>query len=242
MTDNSTNLSTDKLVSQAAPASADTTLLPVVTPLIVTPAAVDSLPNTTAQIATSNVTPPVQEVPQRDTVIDPRVIALRAMFPDYDDFILCVRSTHCPPINLLLTLIAIPGYLCLTLWAGIRIAPLTPYLVWVIRNTRVNHSLRSNQNNRLSCVLSAPNSDTLLLTALQSQTELDEQFARQLMLEEQQQRQQQWVNANARPPVAYESHPSQRRWDSQARPDGSGAVAENSMVDFQEQFNKIAES
>lgn len=64
------------------------------------------------------------------------------------------------------------------------------------------------------------------------------------MIEEQQQRQQQWANANAnrRPPVAYESHPSQRRWNSQAQPDEGGAVAENSMGDFQEQFNKFAES
>ena len=62
------------------------------------------------------------------------------------------------------------------------------------------------------------------------------------MIEEQQQRQQQWVNANHRPPVAYESHPSQRRWNSQAQPDEGGPVAENSMGDLQEQFNKIAES
>jgi len=75
-----------------------------------------------------------------------------------------------------------------------------------------------------------------------SQTELDEQFARNLMLEEQQQRQQQWVDANRRPPVAYESHPSQRRWNSQTQQDEGGAVAESSMGDFQEQFNKIAES
>ena len=62
------------------------------------------------------------------------------------------------------------------------------------------------------------------------------------MIEEQQQRQQQWVNTNRRPPVAYESHPSQRRWNSQAQPNEDGAVAENSMGDFHEQFNKIAES
>ena len=59
------------------------------------------------------------------------------------------------------------------------------------------------------------------------------------MLEEQQQRQQQWANANQRPPVAYESQPSQRSWNSQPQPDG---VAENSMGDLHEQFNKFAES
>jgi hypothetical protein len=62
------------------------------------------------------------------------------------------------------------------------------------------------------------------------------------MLEEQQQRQQQWVNANRQPPVAYESHPSQQRWNSQAQPVEGGTVAENSMGDIQEQFIKIAES
>ena len=77
---------------------------------------------------------------------------------------------------------------------------------------------------------------------LQSQTELDEQFARHLMLEEQQQRQRQWANANRQPPVAYESQPSQRSWNSQPQPDEGGPVAENSMGDIQEHFNKIAES
>ena len=66
------------------------------------------------------------------------------------------------------------------------------------------------------------------------------------MLEEQQQRQQQWVNVSQRPPVAYESQPSQRSWNSQSvpqsQPDESGAVSENPMGDFHEQFNKIAES
>ena len=94
MTDNPTDLPADKLVSQAAPVAADTTPSPVATPPVVTPAVVDSAPNTTARIATSNVTPPVQGVPQRGIVADPRVIALRAMFPDYDDDLLCVRSTR----------------------------------------------------------------------------------------------------------------------------------------------------
>lgn len=89
--------STDKLVPQAAPAApvaTDTTPSPVPTPplAVITPA-VDA-PDTTARIATSNAMPSAQEVPQRDTVVDPRVIALRAMFPDYDDIILCVRSSY----------------------------------------------------------------------------------------------------------------------------------------------------
>lgn len=127
MTDNSTNTSTPSTVKLVPEAATDTTdtlpsssvvTPPVVTPavpLVVPPADVDSAPDTTTQIATSNVTPPAQEVPQRDTVIDPRVVALRAMFPDYDDIILCVRSSRCPPINPLLSHIAISGYLCLIL-------------------------------------------------------------------------------------------------------------------------------
>ena len=245
MNDNSTDLSTDKLVPQAPLVATDTTSSPVATPPVVTPVVVDSAesaPDTTARIAASNVTPQAQELPQRGTVVDPRIIALHAMFPDYDDIILCVRSTRYFPVNPLLNLIAIPGYLFLILWAGVRIAPLMPYSVWVIQNTKVNHPLQCNQNNRLSCVLSAPNPNTIFLTTLQSQTELDEQFARHLMIEEQQQRQQQWVNTNRQPPVAYESHPSQRRWNSQPQPDEGGAMAENSTGDFHEQFNKIAES
>jgi hypothetical protein len=102
MTDHSTNLSTDKLASQAAPVSSIDTLSPVATtPPVAAPDVIDSdvtPANTTGQIATSNVTPPIQEARRRDTVIDPRVVALRAMFPDYDDLILCVRSSQCPLI------------------------------------------------------------------------------------------------------------------------------------------------
>ena len=55
---------------------------------------VDSAPDTTARITTYNynVKPPTQELPQRDydLVIDPKLAALGAMFPDYDDITLCV--------------------------------------------------------------------------------------------------------------------------------------------------------
>ena len=134
-TDNSANMST-KLEPQepqheAGPVTADTTSLvatpSVATPPVVTPTVVDSASDTTTRIATSDVTPPAQGVTRRDTVIDPRVIALRAMFPDYDDIILCVRSTLCPPINPLLTHIAIPGYLCLILLTEIKIVRLMHY-------------------------------------------------------------------------------------------------------------------
>jgi hypothetical protein len=97
MTDNSTNPSTDKLVSQADPSADVHTPSPVATPSVVAPDVIDAgviPPDAPGRIITSNVTPPVQETPQRDTVIDPRVVALRALFPDYDDLILCVRSTR----------------------------------------------------------------------------------------------------------------------------------------------------
>jgi len=59
------------------------------------------------------------------------------------------------------------------------------------------------------------------------------------MLEEQQEQQQQWVNANQRSP---QSHPSQQRRNSQAQPAEAGPEAEKSVTDFQEQFSKFAES
>ena len=70
----------------------------------------------------------------------------------------------------------------------------------------------------------------------QSQTELDEEFARHLMLEEQQQRQ--WFNANQRLQATYQSQPNQT---SQDQP-GDGFLADRPTGDFQEQFNRIAES
>lgn len=96
MTDNSTNMSTDKLISQS-----ESTPSPAATSSsVVTPAVVES--DTTPPNATAQVTPTIEEVPQRDTVINPSVVALRAMFPDYDDLVLCIRSTR-SPIDLLLT-------------------------------------------------------------------------------------------------------------------------------------------
>jgi len=175
---------------------------PVVTAPVFTPDVDVTPPNTTDR--TTNVTPPVQETPQRDTVIDPRVVALRALFPDYDDLILI----------------------------------------------SVLESVGGNQDRAIDTllVMSDPEYKGEPPAAVQSeqpalsQTELDEQFARHLMLEEQQQRQQQWVNANQQPPATYQSHPSQQRWNSQAQPGEGGAVATNSAGDFQEQFSKIAES
>jgi hypothetical protein len=131
MTDDSTNPSTNEPEPQAAIASLHTPS-PVTTPPVAAPAVVKSditPPNATPRIPTRNVTPQIEEVPQRDTVLDPRVVALRAMFPDYDDLILCVRSIPCLPINQLPIHITIAGYRCLNLWAETKIAPLMHYSV-----------------------------------------------------------------------------------------------------------------
>lgn len=48
------------------------------------------MPSTTSPAANLGASPPPQPTPQheRETVNDPGVIALRGMFPDYDDLIL----------------------------------------------------------------------------------------------------------------------------------------------------------
>ena len=122
MTDTST--STDKLEFQAAPVASSHTPSPVATPPIVA-AESDITPPTirAPQVATLDVTP---EVPQRDTLIDPRVISLRSMFPDYEDLILCVPNTRCPHQSVANP---ITGCQYLNLWAETRIVPLMPYSV-----------------------------------------------------------------------------------------------------------------
>lgn len=75
---------------------------------------------------------------------------------------------------------------------------------------------------------------------IKSQEELDEQFARQLVLQEQQQHQQQWMAAGGqRHPTVYQSTrpgASPQGWTSPPS-QGVGQPSE-----FQEQFNRIAES
>jgi len=79
-----------------------------------------------------------------------------------------------------------------------------------------------------------------------SQEELDEQFARQLMLQEQEQHQRRWAAANPNAPAVYHS----------SRPHGTGAWnpppqggqqpqqsgTNPNMAELQEQFSKIAET
>ncbi|KAF8813913.1 hypothetical protein BYT27DRAFT_7220251 [Phlegmacium glaucopus] len=203
-TDNSTILPTDKLESQAAPVTDSYTPSPMVAPVIETDG---TLPDTaTSRIVAPGVAPPAAEAPQRDTIMDPSVVALRAMFPDYEDLILMsvLESVGGDQDRAIDTLLGMsdPEYKGEPP-AAVHVQQEQPAL---------------------------------------SQTELDEQFARHLMLEEQQQQQQQWFNTNQRPTVTYKSHPSQQRWNSQAQPGEDGVEADKSVGDFQEQFSKIAES
>ncbi|KAF4597954.1 hypothetical protein EYR38_006346 [Pleurotus pulmonarius] len=73
-----------------------------------------------------------------------------------------------------------------------------------------------------------------------SQTELDEQFARQLMLQDQQAQQAAWQSAHPVPPGGGRRHSGlQQQPQSQSAPagDGGGQIA----ADLQEQFTRVAE-
>jgi len=84
-----------------------------------------------------------------------------------------------------------------------------------------------------------------LKSVFQTQTDLDEQLARRLMLEEQQAQQQQWATQqpqhatpqrrNTRP---YEVYQQQHHQQGSLPPSGE----RDTMAEFQEQFNKIAET
>jgi hypothetical protein len=62
---------------------------------------------------------------QRESPTDHRVVALRAMFPDYDDAILCVKNSV---RYLACTQSRATGILFLSLWTGTKIAQSIHYL------------------------------------------------------------------------------------------------------------------
>ncbi|TFY76361.1 hypothetical protein EWM64_g7655 [Hericium alpestre] len=68
-------------------------------------------------------------------------------------------------------------------------------------------------------------------------TELDEEFARQLMLEDEQVQQR-----AAEPALGYEPRARGATWQPQGRNQGQGTPERDTMADVQEQFTKIAES
>lgn len=137
--------------------------------------------------------PPVSQL--REAPVDQRVVALRAMFPDYDDLIL----------------------------------------------QSVLDSVGGNQDQAIDALLgmSDPNYKSERRPEeppARSQTELDEEFARQLMLEDQEGQQQAWI---AQQSAQYQQRQSQRP-DQQPPP---GAAAPGGGGDtVGQQFSKIAES
>ena len=108
-------------------------------------------------------------------------------------------------------------------------------------------------NNR--CVAEATDIGSDAVTILtpsqvQSQSDLDEQFARNLILEEerqhqhQQQRQSDWENQLGSDPRNPDSHSRGRQQGSQGSQWGSSpsGAGKDTMTEVTEQFNKLAES
>ncbi|KAH9485073.1 hypothetical protein JR316_0001979 [Psilocybe cubensis] len=142
--------------------------------------------------------PPTQPPsPPRDTVVDPRVVALRAMFPDYDDLIL----------------------------------------------QSVLESASGNQDRAVDILLGMTDPEFKSEAPQQpppqplSQTELDEQFARQLVMQEQQQETQHWLaqQQQQRPPAI-------RRSSSRSAASPQHQEGQDRPSELQEQFTKIAET
>ncbi|KIM45369.1 hypothetical protein M413DRAFT_24588 [Hebeloma cylindrosporum] len=178
-------------------ASPITTPSPPISTVLAVPAA------TSESLLESPARPPA-ELQTREAVVDPRVVALRGMFPDYDDLILqsVLESAGGNQDLAIDTLLGMsdPDY----------------------RSER-SQPIRTEQ------------------TPVLSQEELDEQFARQLVLQEQQQQQQQWMAANGgqRPPAVYHSTRPGASPQGWTPPPSQG---QERPSEFQEQFNKIAET
>lgn len=99
---------------------------------------------------------------------------------------------------------------------------------------------RPNQPPPVSQVTSSPLTVQATKPPQPSQTELDEQFARQLMLQEQQAQQAAWQSAHPVPPGGGRRHSGlQQQPQPQSVPagDGGGQIA----ADLQEQFTRVAE-
>lgn len=156
--------------------------------------------------ASSPIQPPATSTsprPATDVSLNPRIAALRAMFPDYDDLIL----------------------------------------------QSVLESVNGSQDAAIDALLGMSDpeytSDTRHQEPVLTQTDLDEQLARRLMLEEQEAQQQQWAaqppqpatpqRRNTRP---YEVYQQQYHQQGALPPAGE----RDTMAEFQEQINKIAET
>ncbi|KAF9050061.1 hypothetical protein BJ165DRAFT_1456239 [Panaeolus papilionaceus] len=164
---------------------------------------------TTVQQDTLDMTP--QQAPAPEQPSDPRVSALKSMFPDYDDLVLL----------------------------------------------SVLDSVGGNQDRAIDMLLTMgdPNYKSEPPTAAQPETqsrptltqeELDEQFARSLVMQEQQE-EQAWLQANQgnqRPPAVYQSgRTHQQGWTPPGQSTSPQSTqADKTMQDIQEQFTKIAET
>ncbi|KAF5369828.1 hypothetical protein D9758_001255 [Tetrapyrgos nigripes] len=173
----------------AANPPTNVTTPPVAIPSVTTPSnehpqSASSTPEITPQTTRPESTP--QTTQERDAPIDPRVSALRAMFPDFDDAVLL----------------------------------------------SVLESVGGNQDRAIDVLLGMNDPDYHSELPPQepvlSQTELDERFARQLFLEDEQRQQQRQA--------AWEA---QQR-STQSQPPNTGE--RDTMTEIGEQFNKIAES
>ncbi|KDR75089.1 hypothetical protein GALMADRAFT_248978 [Galerina marginata CBS 339.88] len=159
-------------------------------------------------------TPPNAPSPpqtERDTVVDPRVVALRGLFPDYDDLIL----------------------------------------------QSVLQSANGNQDRAIDVLLGMSDPDYRSEQPAQtspqpvpalSQEDLDEQFARQLVMQEQQQQQARWMQSQPQGGPAVYQRPAGRGGGAWAPAPGSQqpqpqqGQGQAPMAEFQEQFIKIAET
>ncbi|KAF9010632.1 hypothetical protein BDQ17DRAFT_1420983 [Cyathus striatus] len=163
----------------------------------------DPLPASSSPVANAHDTSQSPRLLSEQPVqnASPEVVALRSMFPDYDDAIL-----H-----------------------------------------SVLESVGGNQDHAIDALLgmSDPNytSEARSEEPQLSQTELDEQLARRLMLEDQEEQQRQWQQQQRSPAVSFQSAPYQARQQQQQPYQGPPAGGErDTMAEFQDQFNKFAET
>ncbi|KAF8070805.1 hypothetical protein FPV67DRAFT_1043812 [Lyophyllum atratum] len=156
-------------------------------------------PPAASDTATTTAPPPSaqDQQQQRETPGDPRIAALRAMFPDYDDLIL----------------------------------------------QSVLASVNGDQDRAIDALLgmSDPEYKGELTpeTPVMSQTDLDEQLARRLMLEEQEQHQVAWqAQQDARRPLFQQQQPRPTSGQGQGQ-QGQGG---DTMQEIQQQLGKFAET
>ncbi|PPQ63691.1 hypothetical protein CVT24_004576 [Panaeolus cyanescens] len=171
------------------------------------PVSTPSVPPVTQQNSSPS-TP--QPAPEPEQPSDPRIVGLKAMFPDYDDLVL------------LSVLDSVGGN----------------------QDRAIDMLLAMSDPNYKSEAPPAAGPNAQSRPAL-TQEELDEQFARSLVMQEQQE-QQAWLQANQggqRPPTVYQSGRPNQTWSPPGQSTSPQSTqADKTMQDIQEQFTKIAET